>query len=355
MSLEELRAQIDEIDRDVIRLLNERVRLAAQIGHVKRSEGAEIYVAKREEEVLQKLLGENQGPLTEPAVRAIYREIMSAAIALEKTTVIAYLGPEATFTHQAALKKFGAMLNYMPLHTITDVFIAVEKGEADYGVIPIENSTEGAVFHSLDMLVESDLKIAAQVFLEIEHHLISPTDKSSITKVYSKDQAIGQCRRWLHKNLPNAVCLEAESTSKAVEIARDNPGAAAIASSLAAEMYGVPIVASNIHDKADNMTRFLVVGRKSSGALGEGKDKSSYVFSLNDTPGALLKALEPFNKRSLNLTKIESRPSKKRAWDYYFFVDVLGHNEDENLQEAIAELKVQCPFVKWLGSYPNLK
>ncbi|RME70155.1 MAG: chorismate mutase, partial [Verrucomicrobia bacterium] len=273
MSLDKLRAQIDEIDREILRLLNERVRLAAQIGHVKLKEGAEIYVAKREEEVLQKLAAQNQGPLTEQAIRAIYREIMSAAIALEKTTVIAYLGPEATFTHQAALKKFGAMLNYMPLPNITDVFIAVEKGEADYGVIPIENSTEGAVFHSLDMLVESDLKIVAQIFLDIQHNLISRSKLEEITKVYSKDQALGQCRRWLHQNLPNAVCLEAESTARAVEIARDNPGTAAIASSLAAELYGVPIVAPNIQDKADNTTRFLVIGRQPSGPLGEGRDK----------------------------------------------------------------------------------
>ncbi|MGH8017254.1 MAG: prephenate dehydratase [Opitutaceae bacterium] len=355
MNLSELRQAIDSIDVELLRLLNERVRHAARIGHVKVSEGAEIYVAKREEEVLQRLLSINEGPLDEAAVRAIYREIMSAAIALEKKVVVAYLGPEATFTHQAALKKFGSMLDYLPLATITDVFNAVEKGDADYGVIPIENSTEGAVFHSLDMLVESDLKIVAQIFLEIAHHLISRSLLAEITKVYSKDQAIGQCRRWLHRHLPHAACLDAESTARAVEIARDNPGSAAIASALAAEMYGVPVAASNIQDKADNTTRFLVVGRKSSGALGQGRDKSSYVFSLNDRPGALMTALEPFGRRSISLSKIESRPSKKKAWDYYFFVDVIGHHEDEPVREAIKELEQRCPFVKWLGSYPNLQ
>ncbi len=312
MSLAELREQIDSIDKEVLRLLNER------------------------------------------AIRAIYREIMSAAISLEKTTVIAYLGPEATFTHQAALKKFGAMLDYLPLATIADVFGTVEKGDADYGVIPIENSTEGAVFHSLDMLVESELKIVAQIFLEIAHHLISQSPLAQITKVYSKDQALGQCRKWLHRHLPHAACLEAESTSRAVEIARDHQEAAAIASSLAAEMYGVSIVARNIHDKADNTTRFLVIGRRSSDALGEGRDKSSYVFSLNDRPGALMTALEPFGRRGISLSKIESRPSKRKAWDYYFFIDTIGHHDDPLMREAIAELEQRCPFVKWLGSYPNL-
>jgi chorismate mutase / prephenate dehydratase len=355
MNLTELRTQIDSIDKQVLELLNDRVRLAAEIGRVKRSKGDEIYVAKREEEVLQRLAKHNKGPLDEKAIRAIYREIMSAAIALEKRTVIAYLGPEATFTHQAALKKFGAMVDYTPFTSITDVFGAVEKGEADYGVIPIENSTEGAVFHSLDMLVETDLKIVAQVYLEIAQHLISKSPLAEITKVYSKDQALGQCRRWLHRHLPHAACLEADSTSRAVEIARDQDGTAAIASSLAAELFGVPIVARHIQDKADNTTRFLVIGRKPSGSLGAGRDKSSYVFSLNDRPGALLSALQPFSKRSLNLTKIESRPSKRKAWDYYFFVDVIGHHDEPTLREAITELEQSCPFVKWLGSYPNTK
>jgi chorismate mutase/prephenate dehydratase len=352
MNLADLRAQIDAIDREVISLLNRRVQLAADIGRVKRSKGDEIYVAQREEEVLRRLASHNVGPLDEKAIRAIYREIMSAAIALEKRTSIAYLGPEATFTHQAALKKFGAMLDYVPLATITDVFGAVERAEADYGVIPIENSTEGAVFHSLDTLVETELKIVAQVYLEIAHHLISNSPLPEITKVYSKDQALGQCRRWLHRHLPHAICLDADSTSRAVEIARDNPGTAAIASSLAAEMFGVPVVASHIQDKADNTTRFLVIGRKPSGPLSGGLDKSSYVFSLNDKPGALLYALEPFSSRKINLTKIESRPSKKKAWDYFFFADIIGHNDDPKVREAITELEQRCPFVKWLGSYP---
>jgi len=353
MSLDQYRTRIDDIDQQVLDLLNERVRLAAEIGREKRKGGAEIYVAQREEEVLRRLSELNDGPLDERAIRAIYREIMSAAIALEKSMVVGYLGPEATFTHQAAQKKFGSSIEYLPLATITDIFGAVEKGDADYGVIPIENSTDGAVFHSLDMLVESELKIVAQVYLEIAHHLISKSPLAEITKVYSKDQAIGQCRDWLHRQLPHATCLEAESTSRAVEIARDTPGAAAIASSLAAELFRMPIAASNIQDKADNTTRFLVIGREPSGALGGDRDRSSYVFSLNDKPGALLTALEAFSRRKINLTKIESRPSKKKAWDYYFFADIVGHHDDPEIGAAIEELEQRCPFVKWLGSYPG--
>lgn len=353
MNLSELRAQIDTIDKQVLELLNERVRLAVEIGRVKRADGGEIYVASREEEVLQRLALLNGGPLDEKAIRAIYREIMSAAIALEKRLVIAYLGPPATFTHQAALRKFGASVDYLALGTITDIFTAVEKGDADYGVIPIENSTEGAVFHSLDMLAETDLKIVAQAYMEITQNLISRSPLAEITKVYSKDNALGQCRLWLHRHLPHAACLDADSTTRAVEIARDTPGVAAIASSLAAEIVGVPIVAANIQDKADNTTRFLIIGRKSSRSLGSGRDKSSYVFSLNDQPGALLTALAPFSERGLNLSKIESRPSKRKVWDYYFFVDVLGHHDEPQLRAAIAELEKRCPFVKWLGSYPN--
>ncbi|TVR54638.1 MAG: prephenate dehydratase [Puniceicoccaceae bacterium] len=354
MSLDQLRAEIDRIDAQVLELLNERIRLAVEIGKVKRSSGGEIYVPQREEQVLDRLRGLNRGPLTERAIRAIYREIMSAAIALEKTVTVAYLGPEATYTHLAAMKKFGASLEYRAYPTINDTFGAVEKGEADYGVIPIENSTEGAVFHSLDMFVESDLKIVSQIYLEIAHHLISRSPLEKIRKVYSKDQAFGQCRRWLQARLPGAVLVNVDSTARAVEIARDEEGAAAVASSLAAQLYQVPIVASDIQDKADNTTRFLVIGRQSSGPLGNGRDKSSYLVSINDEVGALQRAMEPFSARGINLCKIESRPSKRKAWEYLFYIDIIGHQDEPQVKAAIEELKRICPLVKWLGSYPNL-
>lgn len=353
MDLDWIRGEIDSLDREIVQHLNRRLELASEIGKIKRKDGAPIYVPKREEEILRKLKEINKGPLTEKALRAIYREIMSAAIALEKTTRIAFLGPEATFTHQAAMKKFGASLEYSPWATIADVFNAVEKGEADYGVVPIENSTEGAVFHSLDMLVESDVKIVAQIYLEIVHNLLSVSPLSEIQTVYSKDQALGQCRTWLQRNLPHAELCESASTARAVQLVRGKPGGAAIASSIASEIYGVPIAAENVQDKADNVTRFLVIGKGSSGPSGKGKDKSSFVISINDDVGALQRAIQPFSNRGINLSKIESRPSRKKLWDYYFFIDVIGHFEDPPVREAIEELKHLCPLVKWLGSYPN--
>jgi chorismate mutase / prephenate dehydratase len=355
MDLEPIRKKIDAIDCEVIKMLNERLLLAKEIGKVKREQGAEIYVPQREEEVFQRLADANEGPLTEKALRAIYREVMSASIALEKKTVIAYLGPEATYTHQAAIRKFGASLDYQPIGTIADVFAAVEKGEADYGVIPVENSTEGAVIHSLDMLVESDLKIVAQVYLEITHNLLASCPLEEIEAVYSKDQALWQCRRWLQVHLPNAELREASSTARAVQIVREMPRAGAIASSLAGEIHHVPVVAANIQDKADNITRFLVVGKTSSGPVRNGRNKSSFVVSINDEVGALQRAIGPFSSRGINLTKIESRPSRKKPWDYYFFIDVLGHFEDAPVQEALQEVRKFCPLVKWLGSYPNVE
>ncbi|EDY82455.1 prephenate dehydratase domain protein [Verrucomicrobiia bacterium DG1235] len=355
MDLDTLRKKIDEIDKEVLTLLNERVRTAAEIGHVKRLEGSPIYVASREEQVLRKLGALNQGPLSDDAIRAIYREIMSAAIALEKPMRIAYLGPEATYTHQAALKKFGASIEYIVAPAIPDVFHMVAKGEADHGVIPIENSTEGAVSHSMDMFFESDLKICAQIFTPIVHCLISQSEPSEIERVYSKDQAIGQCRKWLHTHLGNASLHTCDSTTQAVQIAKVEPKAAAIASILAADLYGVPVVADGIQDRVDNTTRFLVIGKESSGYAPGVEFKSSFLISIDDTVGALEKTLHVFSSRKLNLSKIESRPSGKTAWEYCFFIDVLGHHDEAPIIEAVEELKTFCPFVKWLGSYPNAK
>ncbi|MEK9984021.1 MAG: prephenate dehydratase, partial [Opitutae bacterium] len=322
MSLEDLRQQIDSIDREIVERLNQRVLLASEIGNIKAESGADMYVPVREEEVFRKLEQlQVDGPLDSRAIRAIYREIISASIALEKPLVIGYLGPEATYTQQAALKNFGSSVEYRPYNNIADVFHQVEKGDADYGVVPVENSTEGAVFHSLDMLAETDLKITAQVYLPIEHCLLSSASLDGITEVHSKDQALGQCRKWLRTNLPNATIVECSSTARAVEIARDKPRIAAIASSLAGELYDVPVIQRNIQDRAENITRFLVIAR-TSGPAGNGDvpQRTSIVFSLKDRIGALQSALEPFSKRDVNLCKIESRPSRRKPWDYYFFI-----------------------------------
>lgn len=358
MDLGPIRENIDRIDRELVGLLNERLKLAAEIGKVKRSQGGQIYVAEREDAVLRKVTGQNQGPIKQEALKAIYREIMSAAIALEKPLLIAYLGPEASNTHAAAMKKFGASVDYHAMAGIGDIFTAVEKGETDYAVIPIENSTEGSVRETLDSFVESDLKIVAQIYAEITHALIGHGPLEQITKVYSKDQALAQCRHWLQRHLPHAQLIDAPSTSRAVQIAREEPGAAAVAGELAAQHYGVPVLVKNIQDKADNTTRFFVLGRQASGPVGGGKDITSFLVSLGDEAaahsGALLKMLMPLAERGINLSKIESRPSKKRPWDYYFFIDVTGHYEDANMKTALAELRKFCPMVKWLGSYPAI-
>ena len=356
MELGPIREKIDSLDKQLVELLNQRLALAAEIGKLKRSAGGQIYVAEREDAVFRKVTSQNQGPIKHEALRAIYREIMSAAIALEKPLLIAYLGPEASNTHAAALKKFGASVTYHGMATVSDIFTAVEKGETDYAVIPIENSTEGSVREALDSFVESDLKIVAQIYLEINHALISLSPLEEIECVYSKDQAIAQCRHWLQRHLPQARLVDAPSTSRAVQMAKDEPGTAAIAGELAAEHYGVPVVARNIQDKADNTTRFFVIGKKASGAVGGGNDITSLLVSLGDEAashsGALLKMLMPLAERGINLSKIESRPSKKRPWDYYFFLDITGHHDDAAMKAAISELRKFCPLVKWLGSYP---
>lgn len=350
--LSEIRASIDALDLKTVKLLNARLKLAQKIGVLKRGARTRIYVAEREAEVLRRVQSVNQGPLKPAALQAIYREIMSAAIALEKPLVIAFLGPEATNTHQAALKKFGASVDYRPMQALADVFAAVEKGEADYGVVPVENSTEGSVRDSLDLFVETPLKIVAEVQLSIDHALISRSPLAQIKKVYSKDQALAQCRRWLQRHLPHAQLIDIDSTALGVQHAAREKGAAAVAPPLAAERYGVPIQSDHIQDQKNNTSRFGILGHEASGPSGKNQDKTSLLVSLHHEPGALLRALQPFDRRRLNLTRIESRPSRLRPWDYIFFLDVVGHYEDPAMQSALKALRRQCPLVKWLGSYP---
>src|SRR5580698_7724445 len=295
MDLGPIREKIDALDHRIVELLNARLALATEIGKFKRDTGGQIYVPEREDAVLRKVAELNKGPIKNEALQAIYREIMSAAIALEKPLLISYLGPEATHTHAAAMKKFGASVDYHAMATISDIFTAVEKGEADYGFIPIENSTEGSVRETLDLFVESDLKIVSQIYLEITHALVSKLPLDKIERVYSKDQALAQCRHWLQRHLPHAQLVDAPSTSRAVQIAKEDPTAAAVAGELAAAFYGVPVVARNIQDKADNTTRFFVLGRKPAGPVGGGKDVTSFLVSLGDEAsshsGSLLKML----------------------------------------------------------------
>ena len=345
--------KVDATDKKILQLLSKRVQQACEIGRIKHANGADYYDPTREAQVMSKIVRLNPGPLSNASLQAIYREIISVSIALEKKLLIAYLGPESTYTHQAALCKFGVSLNFRAMKTILDVFAEVDKGDADYGVIPIENSTEGVVFHSMDMLAESDLHICSQIHLPIRHCLVSDAPLTEIREVRSKDQALGQCRDWLRTHLRGVPLVDVVSTAEAVRHAKAHEGAAAVASELSAQHYGVKVQVRDIQDRDDNVTRFLVIGKTRANPLGNGRDRTSLLISLEDKCGALEKALHAFSSRGINLSKIESRPSRKKAWDYVFFIDLIGHYLDDPVQAAIVELKEHCSFVKWLGSYPN--
>lgn len=353
MKLSDIRKQIDALDEQILKLLNARADCVHNVGELKRAEGLEIYAPEREEQVYRSLAERNRGiggRLPEGAVRAVYREIMSASLALEKDLRIAYLGPEATFTHQAARSKFGASVQYAPQGSIGDVFEAVMRGQADYGVVPVENSWEGAVNHTLDMFIEGEAQVCAQVLLRIEHHLLSRAPIDKVTKVYSHPQAFGQTRSWLRRNLPGVECVEVSSTTRAAECASREEGAAAVAGRLAGELHGLNVLESAIQDSADNTTRFLVIGMRPSPATGN--DRTSILFSVDHQPGALYRALEPFNSEGINIGKIESRPSRRKAWEYCFFLDVDGHASDPALQKVLEELRKRCTQVKILGTFP---
>ena len=345
---------VDELDHKIVNLLNERVTHAGEIGRIKHANGADYYDPTREVQVMAKISSLNTGPIHNSTIQSVYREVISGSVALEKKLLIAFLGPESTFTHQAAIRQFGVSLEYCAMGTIPDVFAEVESGEADYGVIPIENSTDGAVEHSMDRLVESDLSICAQIYLPIEHCLISQSPLEQVVEVRSKDKAIGQCRSWLAANLPGVPIMDVVSTAEAVRSASQDPKIAAVASSLSAQKFEVPVQVRGIQDRDDNITRFLVIGKTKPKPLRGGRDKTSLVISLKDEPGALEKTLRPFASRGINLSKIESRPSRKKAWDYLFFIDFIGHYEDALVKEVLVELEEHCSFVKWLGSYPNV-
>ena len=351
MTIPEHRKAIDKLDGQIVKLLNERTKHILAIGEIKLKAGEEIYAPHRELAVLNRICRRNQGPITNESLRAIYREIMSSALSLEKSMTVAYLGPEATFTHQAAIRRFGSSLRYASQKTITDVFAEVSKDRADYGVVPIENSTEGVVTHTLDMFVDSDLKIVAQIVLRVQHCLLSDCRRPQIKKLFAHPQSLGQCRGWVQANLPRVVIIETSSNARSAELAAKENESAAIAGVLAAEKYGLRVLEHDIQDNAANATRFLVLGRQCSPATGH--DRTSLMFSIADQVGALYRALAPFRRYRINMTKIESRPSKRKAWEYFFFVDCDGHMSDRKVSKAITLLNEHCSYVKVLGSYPN--
>jgi len=350
--LENLRTSIKEKDRDIIRLLNERAQISVQIGKVKGEGGIEVYDPAQEAKVYGYLPELNSGPLPRNAVTTIFREIISVSRSLQKPMNIAFLGPEASFSHLAARLHFGESSRYSPQTGIARVFDEVEKGSIDWGVVPVENSLEGSVNITLDRLIMTTLNIRAEIFLRISQCLISSAkNMTDIKKIYSHPHALAQCQVWLRTNLPNSTLGEVESTAAAAQMVRGKKNEAAIGSALATHIYGLNLLAEGIEDNSSNMTRFLVIGREESNATGD--DKTSLIFATPHSPGSLHRALSSFARRRINLTKIESHPVKERLWEYLFFVDMLGHIKDRQIKSCLQELKEKTTFLKILGSYPK--
>src|SRR5262245_42817172 len=353
MGLDEWRARIDEIDRQLLRLLNQRAELSLEIGRAKRETGEPVHVPEREQGILEELDRLNPGPLAGGAIRAIWSEILSASRSLQRPFRVAYFGPQGTYTHMAALRHFGSAAELLPVRGIPDVFEEVERGRADVGVVPIENSSEGVVNHTLDGLIDSELLICGEVSLEIHHNLLSKAgDLGDIKRVYSHPQALAQCRGWLARHLPDAEVVEIASTSAAAEQVALDSTAAAVASDLASKLSRVPALRERIEDHANNVTRFLVIGRRPAGRTG--RDKTSILFSIRDEVGTLYRILEPFATARLSLTKIESRPTRRRPWEYVFFVYFDDHRDDPATQGVLADVRERSLCAKVRGSYPVL-
>jgi len=348
--LTELRQAIDDIDDQLLRLFNQRARIAQEVGKVKNRFDTESYIPTREKEILKRVRARNPGPLPSEAVEAVFREVISACRALETNLAIAYLGPEATFHHTAAQSHFGRSARYIPMDTIRAVFQEVECRRVHYGIVAIENSIEGSVTQTIDFLAHSNIRVTGEIFLPITHNLISFAELHDIDKVYSHPQALAQCRNWLETNLPQARLIDAPSTTEGVRFCLQDRKAAAIGSALASEMLDVPIQVHGIEDYAGNTTRFFIIGLNTVPPTGD--DKTSMVVFLRDQVGALFSMLEPFKNRGINLTNIQSRPTKQEAWQYMFFLECQGHYEDENVRQALEDIKSSSLYVKILGSYP---
>ncbi len=350
--IKEFRKKIDEIDNKLVDLLNERARIVIEVGNVKKIAKLDFHSPSREQEILARLTAMNTGPFPQDTLRAVYHEILSSSLSLERPIKVAYLGPRATFTHQAGMQQFGYAAQYVPTESIRDIFREVERGRADFGVVPIENSTEGVVNYTLDMFIDSDLKIYAEIMLEVSQNLMNKSGRiEDIEKIYTHPQVPGQFRQWLEKNLSGIAIMDSPSTARAAEMAVDDPTIGAIASEMASMLYGLQIVARRIEDNQNNFTRFLVIALKSPGKTG--RDKTSIMFSIKDRVGALYNMLAPFAKKGINLNRLDARPSGRKVWDYVFFLDMEGHIEDENVEAAIEELRIDCMFLKVLGSYPR--
>jgi len=350
--LAEARAAIDAIDRQVVELLNQRARLAQSIGATKAERGQGVFAPDREQDVIANLAAANAGPLTAQHLRAIYREVMSAMRSLEGGERVGYLGPAATFTHQAALECFGAATEYVALPSIPDTFLETARGHCHYGVVPVENSTEGPVHETLDAFVDSDLKVISEITLPIHHQLLARCSRDEIRTVYTNPVALGQCRKWLATNLPGREIVQVVSTARAAATAAETDDGAAIAPRLAAEVYGLQIVGADIEDFAQNYTRFYVLSRSLT-SKPTGDDKTAIVFSIRDRVGALRDVVQCFADAGVNLSSIQSRPSRRRAWDYVFFVELQGHAADPRVQAVLRTVESHCVFLKVIGAWPR--
>ncbi|TYB32935.1 MAG: prephenate dehydratase [Flexistipes sinusarabici] len=350
--LDELRQNIDAIDDEILQLLNKRAEYVIEVGKIKQKSNRPLYVPSREKAIYDRLVKKNPGPFPPNALRSVFREIISASLSLEEVQKISYLGPEGTFTHLAGIKHFGLSSKMISARSIPEVFEDVEKKRADYGVIPIENSLEGVVNHTLDMFMDSDLNICGEIFIEVNHNLMNKSGVfEDIKRIYSHPHAIAQCRNWLNNNVPHIQVFEVESTAKAAEMASKDSSAAAIGSEMAEIVYSLKVVHRGIEDFANNFTRFLIIGDVKPEKTGN--DKTSLVFSVTHEAGSLYSALKAFADSDINMTKIESRPSKLKTWEYVFYVDIDGHISDPMIKKAIDSFAWHVSFFKILGSYPK--
>jgi chorismate mutase/prephenate dehydratase len=351
LALRAHREAIDALDREILARLNARAGHARAIGELKAGQGGPAYRPEREAQVLARLAGDNRGPLSNDAVLGVFRQIMSACLALEQKLRISYLGPAGTFTHAAVLRHFGSSVDAVPQASIDDVFRAVESGQTEYAVVPVENSTEGAVGRTMDLVCTSDISICGEIKLRVQQNLLSTgAGLAEITKVYSHAQSLSQCVQWLAKHLPGVARVAVASNAEAARLAAAEPGSAAIAGEIAATIYGLAIVAPHIEDEPNNTTRFWVLGRQSVSP--SGRDVTSLVMSAPNRPGAVHALLEPFARHGVSMTRFESRPARTGLWEYLFFVDLAGHRDDAPVAAALAELAQRAPFLKLLGSYP---
>lgn len=357
MSIDDLRKEIDALDSRIVELLNERAEVAKKIGVVKRQNNLPIHDSGREKKVYSRILSLNKGPLPNESLEAIYREIIAGSRNLEKPIKVSYLGPEGTFSYFAARQKFGAAVDYSPARGIDDVFRDVSSGRCDHGIVPVENSTEGGIRETLNMFVEFDVKVCAEIVLTIHHNLMATCAKDEIKKVYSKPQILAQCKNWLVNNLPHAELIEVSSSAEAARLVQkatksgEGQDCAGIAHAEMAQQYGLNILFKNIEDTLGNSTRFFVLGKKDCAP--SGRDRTAVMCYIKNHVGALLEILEPFKTFKVNLTNIESLPTRKKAWEYCFYLDFEGHREDELVKKALDEVSKKCFDTKVLGSFPK--